>query len=115
MSASTRKKSTHRHEKRGRGLGYFGDDSDKIKELEERTLKEKSLKVGVNEKNTDANGRVIFTDLPIGQYVVEVKGNSEYQPSTKVINLVNEEDEDVVTVYVGIKKRIDIDVEIQFL
>jgi hypothetical protein len=52
--------------------------------------------------------------VPIGQYVLEVKGNSEFQSSTKVINLVNEEEEDTITVFVGIKPRIDTDVEIQF-
>lgn len=35
MSAQTRKKSNlHSVKKTGRGLGYFGDDNDKVKETE---------------------------------------------------------------------------------
>jgi hypothetical protein len=32
----------------------------------------------------------------MGQYIVEVTGNEEFQSSTKVINLINEEDKDMV-------------------
>jgi hypothetical protein len=68
MSASTRHKRQQHTllEKKGRGLGYFGDDNDKIRDAKEKSKYEKSLKVPENEKNTDANGRVTFTDLPIG-------------------------------------------------
>jgi hypothetical protein len=37
MSAHTRKSHQGSIKKIGRGLGYFGDDNDKIKETEEKT------------------------------------------------------------------------------
>lgn len=45
--------------------------------------------------------------MPIGLYYIDVEGNEEYQPSQKTINLVNEEDKDEITIFVGIKPRID--------
>ena len=38
MSASSRKKAELPVKKTGRGLGYFGDDSDKIRDAQMRTL-----------------------------------------------------------------------------
>jgi hypothetical protein len=43
-----------------------------------------------------------------------IEGNSEFLPSSKVINLINEDDEDQITIFVGVKPRIDTDVEFEF-
>ena len=45
-------------------------------------------------KATDEEGKVVFKDLPVGQYLIEVEGNAEYQSAAKVVSLVNEEEED---------------------
>ena len=60
---------------------------------------------------TDATGSVAFQNLPIGRYLVEIEGNAEYLPTSKIVSLINEEENDVVTVFVGLKPRIDTDVE----
>ena len=52
--------------------------------------------------------------MPIGQYEIEVIGNAEFQSATKVINLINEEDRDVVQVFVGLRRRQDTDIEFLF-
>lgn len=56
----------------------------------------------------------MFTNLPIGQYEIEIAGNAEFQSSTKIVNLINEEDRDIVQVFVGLKKRMDTDIEFVF-
>ena len=94
MSASTRKTSKSRLtglEKKGRGFGYFGDDNDRVREQEERQRREKGQRVQQMDKTTDEEGKVVFKDLPVGQYVIEVEGNMDYQQSVKTISLVNEE------------------------
>ena len=84
MSASTRKskKSQTRLsvEKKGRGLGYFGDEDDKIKEQKNREEFESKLRVNQEVKTTDEEGKVRFSKLPIGKYLIEVEGNGEFQP-----------------------------------
>jgi hypothetical protein len=52
--------------------------------------------------------------VPVGFYTVEVQGNSFYQSASKVVNLVNEEDKDEIVIYVGIRPRIDADIEFMF-
>lgn len=52
--------------------------------------------------------------MPIGQYVIEVTGNAEFQSATKVVNLINEEEKDVIEVFVGLRRRVDADIEFVF-
>lgn len=52
--------------------------------------------------------------MPVGFYTVEVQGNSIYQSASKVVNLANEEDKDEIVIYVGIRPRIDADIEFMF-
>lgn len=52
--------------------------------------------------------------MPIGFYSIEVKGNDYYQSSYKEINITNEEDKDEMVVFVGVKPRIDTDIEFNF-
>jgi hypothetical protein len=52
--------------------------------------------------------------VPIGKYIIEVEGNQEYLPTSKLINLINDEDENMVTVFVGIKPKIETDFEFLF-
>lgn len=81
LSASTKKSELKKLglEKKGRGFGYFGDDNDRIKEHEEKQKYENGLKVQEMTKATDEEGKVIFKDLPVGKYMIEVEGNAEYQ------------------------------------
>lgn len=51
----------------------------------------------------------------MGKYTIEIEGNTEYLPTTKVVNLINEEDEEIVTVFIGVKPRIEADFEFSFL
>lgn len=53
--------------------------------------------------------------LPIGYYCIEVKGTDIYQSSYKEINITNEEDKDEIIVFIGVKPRIDTDIEFTFL
>ena len=50
----------------------------------------------------------------MGKYIIEVEGNQDFQQSVKVVNILNEEDNDLVRIYVGVKLRIDVDVEFTF-
>lgn len=52
--------------------------------------------------------------MPIGYYCIEVKGTDIYQSSYKEINITNEEDKNDITIYVGVKPRIDTDIEFTF-
>lgn len=52
--------------------------------------------------------------MPIGYYCIEVKGTDLYQASYKEVNITNEEDKNEITVFVGIKPRIDTDTEFTF-
>jgi hypothetical protein len=67
------------------------------------------------EKKTDANGRIVMQNLPIGLYNIEVKGNAFFQSSQKSVNIVNEEDKDEIVIFVGLKPRIDTDIEFAFV
>jgi hypothetical protein len=44
-----------------------------------------------------------------------VKGTDYYLPTDKVLNIVNEEDKNEITIFVGIKPRIDTDIEFSFV
>lgn len=57
----------------------------------------------------------MLTQVPIGFYSIEVKGNDFYQATTKQINITNEEDKDEIVIFVGMKPRIDTDIEFQFV
>ena len=72
------------------------------------------MKVQKQEKVTNDQGQVLFTNLPIGQYVIEVTGNEEFQSTTKVVNILNEEEKDTIQVFVGLRKRMDTDIEFLF-
>lgn len=48
-------------------------------------------------------------NLPIGIYNIEVEGNTEFLGTNKTVNLMNEDDEDIVTIFIGIKPRIETD------
>ena len=39
----------------------------------------------------------MYTDVPVGLYTVQVKGNDEYQPTVKRINIINEEEKESLT------------------
>ena len=58
---------------------------------------------------------MIFEQLPIGQYQIEVKGTDFYLPTDKVLNIVNEEDKNEIMIFVGVKPRIDTDIEFSFV
>ena len=44
-----------------------------------------------------------------------MKGTDYYLPTDKVLNIVNEEDKNEITIFVGIKPRIDTDIEFSFV
>ena len=52
--------------------------------------------------------------MPIGKYTIEIEGNHEYLPTSKIISLINDDDEDFITIFVGIKPRLDNDFEFKF-
>jgi hypothetical protein len=114
FSASTRKKSKISVAKKGRGLGYFGDDKDKIEQLDAKNKMEKNFKVSLDSQKTNDDGVVLYKNIPVGKYIIEVEGNQDFQQSVKVVNILNEEDNDLVRIYVGVKQRIDVDVEFIF-
>lgn len=58
---------------------------------------------------------VMYTDVPVGLYTVDVKGTDEYQPTVKRINIINEEEKDQIVIFVGIRPRIDTDIEFKFI
>jgi len=70
--------------------------------------------VKATDKKTDDAGRVVLHQMPIGYYCIEVKGTDIYQSSYKEINITNEEDKNDITIYVGVKPRIDTDIEFTF-
>jgi hypothetical protein len=51
----------------------------------------------------------------VGLYSIEVKGTDFYQSAYKEVSICNEEDKDEITIFVGVKPRIDTDTEFQFL
>lgn len=70
FSFSSQNNHTLKYEKRG--LGYFGDDNDKIRELEKQKDLEKIMRVPTQTGSTDENGIVTFEDLPVGLYLIDV-------------------------------------------
>ena len=56
----------------------------------------------------------MFKNIPVGKYHVEVAGNDLYMPTSKYMTILNEEENDVVKVYVGIKLRTEKDIEFHF-
>ena len=44
-----------------------------------------------------------------------MKGTDYYLPTDKVLNIVNEEDKNEITIFVGIMPRIDTDIEFSFV
>ncbi len=71
-------------------------------------------KVRLEDQKTTSDGITKFRNLPSGRYIVEVQGNEMYQSAYKVITVLNEEDNDTVKVYVGLRLRIDTDAEFHF-
>lgn len=57
----------------------------------------------------------MYTDIPVGMYTVEVKGTDEFQPTVKRINVINEEEKDQIVIFVGVRPRIDSDIEFKFI
>jgi hypothetical protein len=55
-----------------RGLGFFGDDNEKIKEFDQKRQEEMSMRVPLIESKTDDKGRVTFSGVPIGLYEISV-------------------------------------------
>ena len=55
-----------------RGLGFFGDDNEKVKEFDQKRQEEMSMRVPPMESITDDKGRVTFSGLPIGLYEISV-------------------------------------------
>lgn len=93
--------------KKGRGLGFFGDDNEKIKIHKENKEAEKNLKVKEFQAKTNNRGSAIFNSVPIGLYSIEVEGNEDYIASNRVVNIVNDEDKDELVIFVGLKSRND--------
>jgi hypothetical protein len=65
-------------------------------------------------KTTDEAGIVILANLPVGLYEIEVEANSTFQASLKTINIINEEHKDEITIFIGVKPRVDNDIEFLF-
>jgi hypothetical protein len=80
----------------------------------DKTKMEKNFKVSLDQQKTNEEGVAVYKNIPVGKYVVEVEGNHDFQQSVKVVNILNEEDNDVVRIYVGVRLRIDTDVEFMF-
>ena len=59
FSASTRNKSKVSIAKKGRGLGYFGDDKDRIEQRDAKSKMEKNFKVSLDSQKTNEDGVVI--------------------------------------------------------
>ncbi len=75
---------------------------------------EKNFKVSLDKQLTNEEGVATYKNIPVGKYIIEVEGNQDFQQSVKVVNILNEEDNDQVRIYVGVKQRIDVDVEFVF-
>lgn len=52
--------------------------------------------------------------MAVGKYVVEVSGNEYYYPTTKEMNFLNEEDQQCMKVYIGLRPKTDIETEFEF-
>jgi hypothetical protein len=55
-----------------RGLGFFGDDNEKVREHDQKRQEEMNMRVPQMESKTDDKGRVMFSGLPIGLYEISV-------------------------------------------
>lgn len=91
--------------RQGRGLGFFGDDVDKIKERNENKEVEAKIKVNEMKQTSNHNGECAFTHVPIGVYSIEVQGNEKFKTCTRSINVVNDEDKDEVVIFVCMKPQ----------
>ena len=56
----------------------------------------------------------VVKNVPVCKYVIEVSGNTVYEPSTKSVNIINEEDNLEIIVYIGLSLRVDSNVEFCF-
>jgi hypothetical protein len=101
--------------KKGRGLGFFGDDNDRVRNFKEGKDTEMKQKVREITLVTDAHGRVNIPGVPVGLYTVEVAGSSEFQPSTRDVNIVNDEDKDEIVVYIAMKPKVSSSIEFNIL
>jgi hypothetical protein len=91
--------------RQGRGLGFFGDDADKIRDHKEHKDSESKLKVSELKQTTNQQGECTFLNVPIGVYSIEVQGNENFQTCNRSINVVNDEDKDEVVIYVCLKPQ----------
>jgi|LauGreDrversion4_2_1035121.scaffolds.fasta_scaffold17294_1 hypothetical protein len=57
---------------KGRGLGFFGDDNDRIRANKDAIDTESKYRVTEQSGKADQNGKVSFMNLPLGLYTVEV-------------------------------------------
>jgi hypothetical protein len=99
----------------GRGYGYFGDYPDKLEEIAKKKEYESKFRVSNTQTKSNNDGIAMFNEVPVGIYSIVVEGNSDYQPAQKKISLQNENEGNIVRIYVGMKPRIDTDVEFMFL
>lgn len=99
----------------GRGLGFFGDDNDRIKQQKEQREADEKIKVKEAHLKTNEAGRATLQHVPIGFYTIEVSGNEEFQPSRREINIINDEDKDELFVFIGMKPRIESTIEFVLL
>jgi hypothetical protein len=53
--------------------------------------------------------------MPIGYYIIEFAGNELFMPSSKQINILNENNDNQVKIYLGLRERIDTAVTFMFL
>ena len=96
-------------------MGYFGDDNDAFRQRQNETQAKAMYKVQTEVKLSNAEGQVLFQNVAIGKYAIEIEGTDEYLPTSKQINLINDEEQDQITIFVGIKPRIDSDYEFRFV
>lgn len=47
-------------------MGYFGDDNDKLKEVDSKKSMEQNFRVKALNKKAGEEGRVVFEQLPVG-------------------------------------------------
>ncbi len=70
--------SSHNNASLKRGLGFFGDDNDKVRELERQRESERIMRVPTQTGTTDANGSITFENLPVGLYVISVALSQDF-------------------------------------
>lgn len=76
---------------------------------------EQNFRVKALSRKTNEEGKVVFDQLPVGQYHIEVKGTDFYLPTEKMLSVVNEEEKNELVIFVGVKPRIDTDIEFSFV